>query len=55
MIRLIILFAIFLAVYPMIGDGWEAFSSDFGIESVGSIISHIIAGLSNIVDTIQGH
>ena len=30
MIRLIILFAIFLAVYPMIGDGWAQFNNDFG-------------------------
>ena len=28
MIRLIILFAIFLAVYPMIGDGGAQFSND---------------------------
>lgn len=39
----------------MIGDGWEAFSSDFGIESVGSVISQIIAGLSNFVDAIKGN
>ena len=31
MIRLIILFAIFLAVYPMIGDGWAQFSNDFPV------------------------
>ena len=31
MIRLIILFAIFLAVYPMIGDGWAQFNNDFNL------------------------
>jgi|TARA_A100001388_G_scaffold174071_1_gene130135 hypothetical protein len=45
MIKLIILFAIFLAVYPMIGDGWAQFSTDFNvsqiIDSVSSMISKI--------------
>jgi len=43
MIRLIILFAIFLAVYPMIGDGWTQFSSDFNIAGVSNWISEQIA------------
>ena len=34
MIRLIILFAIFLAVYPMIGDGWAQFSTDFNVGAI---------------------
>ena len=34
MIRLIILFAIFLAVYPMIGDGWTQFSNDINLTAV---------------------
>jgi len=42
MIRLIILFAIFLAVYPMIGDGWTQFSSDFNIAGVSNWISEQI-------------
>ena len=43
MIRLIILFAIFLAVYPMIGDGWAQFSDDFNIAAVTDFISETIA------------
>jgi hypothetical protein len=43
MIRLIILFAIFLAVYPMIGDGWAQFSDDFNITAVTTFISEMIA------------
>lgn len=34
MIRLIILFAIFLAVYPMIGDGWAEFNNDFNLSGM---------------------
>jgi len=43
MIRLIILFAIFLAVYPMIGDGWAAFSNDFNVAGVSNFVSETIA------------
>ena len=43
MIRLIILFAIFLAVYPMIGDGWVQFSNDFNIAAVTDFVSETIA------------
>jgi hypothetical protein len=43
MIRLIILFAIFLAVYPMIGEGWAAFSNDFNVAGVSNFISEQIA------------
>ena len=43
MIRLIILFAIFLAVYPMVGDGWAQFSNDFNIAAVTDFISETIA------------
>jgi len=43
MIRLIILFAIFLAVYPMIGDGWAQFSNDVNIAAVTDFISGIFA------------
>lgn len=32
MIRLIILVAIFIAVYPYIGDGYEHFTNDFDVE-----------------------
>ena len=43
MIRLIILFAIFLAVYPMVGDGWAQFSNDFSVAGVSDFISEQIA------------
>ena len=53
MIRLIILFAIFLAVYPMIGDGWAQFSDDVNVDGVFNFISNIIASLSGIVDKLN--
>ena len=43
MIKLIILFAIFLAVYPMIGEGWAAFSNDFNVAGVSNFVSEQIA------------
>ena len=43
MIRLIILFAIFLAVYPMIGDGWAQFSTDFNVKSIANTLSEMIS------------
>ena len=50
MIRLIILFAIFLSVYPMIGDGWAQFSNDVNVDGVFSFISKMVASLSEMVD-----
>ena len=38
-----ILFAIFLAVYPMIGDGWAQFSNDFNVAGVTDFVSEQIA------------
>ena len=46
MIKLIILFAIFLAVYPMIGEGWAAFSNDFNIAGVSNFVSEQIAKIN---------
>ena len=46
MIRLIILFAIFIAVYPMIGDGWAQFSNDFDVAGVSDFISEQIANFN---------
>ena len=43
MIRLIIIFAIFLAVYPMIGEGWAQFSNDFNFAGVTGFVSEQIA------------
>ena len=54
MIRLIILFAIFLAVYPMIGDGWAQFSNDVNVDGVFNFVSNIFASLSEIVDKMRG-
>ena len=54
MIRLIILFAIFLAVYPMVGDGWAQFSNDVNVDGVFGFISNIFASLSGMVDKLQG-
>jgi len=42
MIRLIILFAIFLAVYPMIGEGWEQFTDDFHIAAVTEFVTDVV-------------
>ena len=42
MIRLIILFAIFLAVYPMIGEGWEQFTDDFHIAAVTDFVTDVV-------------
>ena len=53
MIRLIILIAIFFAVYPMIGDGWAQFSNDVNVDGVFNFISNIIASLSGIVDKLN--
>ena len=54
MIRLIILFAIFLAVYPMIGDGYAQLSEDFNVDGVFNFVSNIVASLSELVDKLQG-
>ena len=53
MIRLIILFAIFLAVYPMIGDGWAQFNNDFNVDSVFNFISNLFASLDGMIDKLQ--
>ena len=53
MIRLIILFAIFLAVYPMIGDGWAQFSNDVNVDGVFDFVSSLVASLSEIVDRLN--
>ena len=53
MIRLIILFAIFLAVYPMIGDGWAQFSNDVNVDGVFDVVSNVFASLSELVDKLQ--
>jgi|TARA_E500000178_G_scaffold349537_1_gene406628 hypothetical protein len=53
MIRLIILIAIFFAVYPMIGEGYDQFLSDFNLDGIGNIFSNLIAWMSETVDRLQ--
>jgi hypothetical protein len=53
MLRLIILVAIFLAVYPMIGNGYEQFMSDFNIKGVGDFVSNMISGFADFIDNLQ--
>jgi len=53
MFRLIILVSIFLAVYPMIGNGYEQFMDDFNLKEVGSIVSNMFTGLVNFVDNFK--
>ena len=53
MFRLIILVAIFLAVYPMIGNGYDQFMSDFSIDGVGDLVSNMFTGLANFIDNFK--
>ncbi len=53
MFRLIILVAIFFAVYPMIGNGYDQFMSDFNVNGVGQFVSNIFNGLANFVDNLK--
>ena len=45
MIRLAILVAIFLAVYPMIGNGWEQFSNDFEVNGIIEFVKNAFENL----------
>ncbi len=38
----------------MIGDGYAQFSDDFNVDGVWNILSNMIAGLSELVDKLQG-
>jgi len=53
MFRLIILVAIFLAVYPMIGNGYEQFMSDFNIKEVGNFVSNIFNGFASFINNLK--
>ena len=53
MFRLIILVAIFLAVYPMIGYGYEQFMNDFNIKGVGDFVSNMLNGFASFVDNLK--
>ena len=53
MFRIIILVAIFLAVYPMIGNGYEQFMNDFNITGVGDFVSNMGDGLASFIDNLN--
>ena len=53
MIRLIILIAIFFAVYPMIGEGYNQFLDDFNLDGIGNMFSSVVAWMSETVDKLQ--
>ena len=53
MFRLIILVAIFLAVYPMIGNGYEQFLNDFNIKGVGDFVSIMVNGFADLIDNLN--
>jgi len=53
MFRLIILVAIFLAVYPMIGNGYDQFMSDFSFNEAGEVVSNIFTGIANFIDNLK--
>jgi len=42
MIKMIIIVAIFFAVYPMIGNGYEQFANDFNIKDVSEWVTNFI-------------
>ena len=50
MIRLILLIAIFFAVYPMIGEGYAQFTNDFDLQGLFDGVNNFIG---NIVETIE--
>ena len=53
MIKMIIIVAIFLAVYPMIGNGYDQFMSDFNINGVGNFVSNMINGFADLIDNFK--
>ena len=53
MFRLIILVAIFFAVYPMIGNGYDQFMTDFNFNGVGNFVSNMIDGLADFIDNLN--
>jgi hypothetical protein len=53
MIKFIILICIFLAVYPMIGAGYEQFSNDFHLSAVADVFNNILDSLSSLIDKLK--
>lgn len=53
MIRLVILVAIFFAVYPYVGTGFDAFSQDVNLDAISNVIGSIVSGLAEIIDKLK--
>jgi len=53
MIKFIILICIFLAVYPMIGAGYEQFTNDFNLSAVSDMFRNILDSLSSLIDRLK--
>jgi len=53
MIRLLILVAIFFAVYPYIGTGFEQFTKDFNMSAVGDILRSTAEFVENIINKFK--
>jgi|TARA_B100001094_G_scaffold129507_1_gene125453 hypothetical protein len=53
MFRLIILVAIFFAVYPMIGSGYEQFMNDFDIKGFSGFVASFVDGIANVIDSFK--
>jgi hypothetical protein len=53
MFRLIIILAIFFAVYPMIGSGYEQFANDWNLDSLGNSFSSIFDWFGEIIEKLQ--
>ena len=53
MIKFIILICIFLAVYPMIGAGYEQFTTDFNLSAVSEVFRNILDSLSDLIDRLK--
>jgi len=53
MIKFIIMICIFLAVYPMIGSGYEQFAKDFHLSAVSDVFRSILDSLSGLIDRLK--
>ena len=53
MFRLIILVAIFFAVYPMIGNGYEQFANDWNLTALGDSFSNIFDWFGGLIDNLK--
>ena len=53
MFRIIILVAIFFAVYPMIGNGYEQFANDWNLNSLGNSFSNIVEWFGEVIEKLQ--